>query len=150
MKCERFKAPAEIPATPVSRFPHVSQFPAFPSFPIFSILPFPDFPIFRSFPLFQADPVGSTRASRPKLDRFMVTVMTKFVNMLTVSKAKATFSGIARKVVRSKNPVIVRVPDGFIQIAPYELPEEVAPIPAGSLKLRPREVALPHTFGESL
>ena len=47
------------------------------------------------------------------------------MKMLTVSKAKATFSGIARNVVRSKKPVIVRVPNGFIQIAPYELPEEV-------------------------
>ena len=74
------------------------------------------------------------------LDLFLVTVMTNWVKMLTVSKAKATFSGIARKVVRSKKPVIVRVPDSFIQIAPYELPEEVAPFPAGSLKLLPREV----------
>jgi hypothetical protein len=70
--------------------------------------------------------------------------------MLTVSKAKAKFSGIARKVVRSRKPVIVRVPDGFIQIAPYELPEEVPPFPTGSLKLLPREVELHNTFGESL
>jgi len=76
--------------------------------------------------------------------------MTTLVNMLTVSKAKAKFSGIARKVVRSRKPVIVRVPDGFIQIAPYELPEEVPPFPAGSLKLLPREVELHNTFGESL
>jgi hypothetical protein len=76
--------------------------------------------------------------------------MTKSVNMLTVSKAKATFSGIAREVVRSKKPVIVRVPNGFIQIAPYELPEEVAPIPAGSLKLLARELDLHNSFGESL
>lgn len=70
--------------------------------------------------------------------------MSGFVNMLTVSKARAAFSGIARKVVRSKKPVIVRVPNGSIQIAPYELPEEVAPFPAGSLKLLPRGLA---TFG---
>jgi len=74
--------------------------------------------------------------------------MTTLVNMLTVSKAKAKFSGIARKVVRSRKPVIVRVPDGFIQIAPYELPEEVPPFPAGSLKLLAREVNLHNTFGE--
>lgn len=72
------------------------------------------------------------------------------MKMLTVSKAKATFSGIARNVVRSKKPVIVRVPNGFIQIAPYELPEEVAPFPAGSLDLLPRELELHNTFGESL
>jgi hypothetical protein len=76
--------------------------------------------------------------------------MTKDMNMLTVSKAKAGFSGIARKVVRSKKPVIVRVPDGFIQIAPYDLPVEVAPFPAGSLKLLAREVDLHNTFGETL
>ena len=84
------------------------------------------------------------------LDLFVVTNMTSRMNMLTVSKAKATFSGIARKVVRSKKPVIVRVPDGFIQIAPYEFPAEVAPFPAGSLKLLPREVELHNTLGESL
>jgi hypothetical protein len=76
--------------------------------------------------------------------------MTIHVKMLTVSKAKATFSGIARNVVRSKKPVIVRVPDGFIQIAPYDLPEEVPPFQAGSLKLLPREVELHNTFGETL
>jgi len=76
--------------------------------------------------------------------------MTKPMKMLTVSKAKATFSGIARRVVRSKRPVIVRVPDGFIQIAPYDLPEEVPAFQAGSLKLLSREVNLHNSFGESL
>jgi hypothetical protein len=76
--------------------------------------------------------------------------MTNFVKMLTVSKAKATFSGIARNVVRSKKPVIVRVPNGFIQIAPYELPTEVPPFGAGSLQLLPREVDLHNPFGEAL
>jgi hypothetical protein len=72
------------------------------------------------------------------------------MKMLTVSKAKATFSGIARNVVRSKKPVIVRVPNGFIQIAPYELPVEVPEFPVGSLDLLPRELELHNTFGESL
>ena len=72
------------------------------------------------------------------------------MNMLTVSKAKAQFSGIARKVVSSKKPVIVRVPNGFIQIAPYDLPEEVPPAPKGSLKLLAREVELHNALGESL
>jgi hypothetical protein len=72
------------------------------------------------------------------------------MNMLNVSTAKAQFSGIARKVVRSRRPVIVRVPDGFIQIAPYDLPEEVAPAPAGRLKLTAKELKLHNTFGESL
>ena len=72
------------------------------------------------------------------------------MHMLTVSKAKAQFSGIARKVVSSKKPVIVRVPNGFIQIAPYELPEEIPPAPKGSLKLLAREVELHNALGESL
>jgi hypothetical protein len=72
------------------------------------------------------------------------------MTMLTVSKAKAQFSGIARGVVRSKKPVIVRVPNGFIQIAPYELPAEVPATPRGTLKLLPRERELHNTFGESL
>jgi hypothetical protein len=76
--------------------------------------------------------------------------LTSLMNMLTVSVAKAKFSGIARNVVRSKKPVIVRVPNGFIQIAPYELPAEVTPFPAGSLKLLARELELHNTFGESL
>ncbi|MGD1029898.1 MAG: hypothetical protein ABSA05_02035 [Opitutaceae bacterium] len=72
------------------------------------------------------------------------------MNMLTVSKAKAQFSGIARKVVRSRKPVIVRVPDGFIQIAPYELPQEVPAFRKGSLNLLARESELHNTFGEAL
>jgi len=76
--------------------------------------------------------------------------MTHGMDMLSVSKAKAKFSGIARRVVRSRKPVIVRVPDGFIQIAPYELPAEVPEAPVGSLKLLPREVSLHNTFGDSL
>jgi hypothetical protein len=36
------------------------------------------------------------------------------------------------------------------QIAPYELPEEVAAFPSGSLELLPRELELHNTFGESL
>lgn len=84
------------------------------------------------------------------LDLLLVTDMTTHMKMLTVSKAKATFSGIARNVVRSRKPVIVRVPDGFIQIAPYDLPEIVPPFRFGSLKLLPREVNRHNTFGESL
>jgi hypothetical protein len=72
------------------------------------------------------------------------------MDMLTLSKAKAQFSGIARKVVRSKKPVIVRVPNGFVQIAPYELPEKVPPAPPGSLKLTAAELALHNSFGEAL
>ncbi len=69
---------------------------------------------------------------------------------LTVSKAKAGFSGVARKVIRSRQPVIVKTPAGFIQIAPYDLPVEVPPAPPGSLNLTAEELKLHNTFGESL
>ena len=72
------------------------------------------------------------------------------MKMLTVSKAKAGFSGIARRVVRSRKPVIVRVPDGFVQIAPYEFPEEVPPARPGTLRLTPAELELHNSFGETL
>ena len=90
------------------------------------------------------------RGSCTLLDHLLVMSMTSAMNLLTVSKAKAQFSGIARKVVRSKRPVIVRVPNGFIQIAPYDLPAEVPAAPQGSLKLLPRELELHNTFGETL
>jgi hypothetical protein len=76
--------------------------------------------------------------------------VTILMNMLTVSKAKAGFSGIAREVIHSKQPVIVRVPHGFIQIAPYNLPEEVTPAPKGSIKRLAREIALGNRLGDAL
>lgn len=93
----------------------------------------------------------TTRARRATaLDQIMVMPMTQCMNMLTVSKAKAHFSGIARRVVRSRKPVIVRVPNGFIQIAPYDLPEAVPPAPRGSLgKFSAEELRLRNTFGET-
>lgn len=75
--------------------------------------------------------------------------LTCVVDMLTVSIAKAKFSGIARKVVRSKKPVIVRVPNGFIQIAPYALPEEITPAPKGSIHRLTAEIELGNTLGDS-
>jgi hypothetical protein len=44
----------------------------------------------------------------------------------------------------------VSVPNGFIQIAPYDLPEEVPAAPQGSLKLLPRELERHNTLGETL
>ncbi len=69
---------------------------------------------------------------------------------LTVSKAKAKFSGVARRVIKTKQPVLVRTPQGFIQILPYELPEAVPPAARGELKLTRRELTLHNAFGESL
>ena len=72
------------------------------------------------------------------------------MDMLTVSKAKAGFSRVARRVIRTRQPVVIRTPAGFVQIVPYDLPEEVPPAPAGALKLSSEELELHNTFGESL
>jgi hypothetical protein len=69
---------------------------------------------------------------------------------LTVSKAKAQFSGVARRVIKTRKPVLVRTPQGFIQIVPYDVPEEVPPAARGELKLTARELELHNRFGESL
>lgn len=69
---------------------------------------------------------------------------------LTVSKAKAGFSQVTRKVIKSRKPVLVRTPAGFVQIAPYDFPEEVPPAAPGALKLTARELKLHNTFGETL
>jgi hypothetical protein len=72
------------------------------------------------------------------------------MEVLTVSKAKAGFSRVTRGVIKTRRPVIVRTPAGFVQIAPYDLPEEVAPAKPGSLKLTARELELHNTFGDAL
>ena len=69
---------------------------------------------------------------------------------LTVSKAKAQFSGVARRVIKTRKPVLVRTPQGFVQIVPYDLPEAVPPAARGELKLTARELELHNTFGDSL
>jgi len=68
----------------------------------------------------------------------------------TFSKAKAGFSQVARKVIKSKKSVLVRTPAGFVQISPYDLPEEVMPAASGMLKLTSEELELHNSFGESL
>ena len=70
---------------------------------------------------------------------------------VTVSKAKAGFSKLTRRVIKSRIPIIVRTPAGYVQIAPYDLPEEVPPAPRGSLgKFTSAELQLVNTFGDSL
>ena len=70
---------------------------------------------------------------------------------LTVSKAKAGFSQVARKVIKSRKSVLVRTPAGFVQISPYDLPEEVLPAAPGLLRLTAEELKTLHnSFGESL
>lgn len=72
------------------------------------------------------------------------------MEMLTVSKAKAGFSKVTRDVIKNRRPVIIRTPAGFVQIVPYDLPEEVPPAKPGTLKLTARELNLHNTFGDSL
>ena len=100
----------------------------------------------RPFPLQVAD--AAEGASQ--LDHNLVMDMTRFMEMLSVSNAKAGFSGIAREVIRTKKTVIVRVPHGFIQIAPYELPAEVSPAPKGTIKRTAREIELGNILGDAL
>lgn len=69
---------------------------------------------------------------------------------LTVSKARASFSRVTRGVLKSRKPVVVQTPRGLVQIAPYDLAEEVRPAPPGSLKLTSEEIKLHNTFGETL
>jgi hypothetical protein len=77
-------------------------------------------------------------------------VINETMQTLTVSKAKAGFSQVARTVIKSRKPVLVRTPTGFVQISPYDLPEEVPPAAVGSLKLTSRELELHNSLGDSL
>lgn len=69
---------------------------------------------------------------------------------LTVSKAKAGFSGIARKVIKTKQPVMVKTPTGYVQIVPFDVPEFVPPAEKGWYKPSSEELQRSNTFGDSL
>ena len=71
------------------------------------------------------------------------------MQMLTVSKARASFSRVSRGVLKSRKAVVVRTPAGLVQIAPYDPTNAVPPAPRGSRKLLPREIEMHNTFGES-
>ncbi len=72
------------------------------------------------------------------------------MDMLTVSKAKAGFSRVTRRVIKTRQPVVVRTPAGFVQIVPYDLPEEVPAAAVGTLRLTREELKLHNTFGDAL
>jgi hypothetical protein len=72
------------------------------------------------------------------------------MQVLTVSKAKATFSGVARRVIRTKKPVTVRTPLGFVQIVPLDVPEYVPPSESGDFEFSTEAIRLANTFGETL
>lgn len=69
---------------------------------------------------------------------------------LNVSRAKAQFSGIARRVIKSRESVIVKTPAGYVQIVPFDVPDFVAPAERGSIQLTEREIELANRLGESL
>jgi hypothetical protein len=72
------------------------------------------------------------------------------MQILNVSKAKSQFSGIARRVIRTRESVIVKTPAGYVQIVPFDVPDFVPPAEKGSVKLTEREIALANTLGETL
>jgi hypothetical protein len=80
----------------------------------------------------------------------LVSVILTVMQLLTVSKAKAGFSGLARRIIKKRETVVVRTPHGFIQMAPYDLPEVVAPAPRGRIRHLPQALEMINTFGESL
>ena len=69
---------------------------------------------------------------------------------LNVSRAKAQFSGIARRVIKNRESVIVRTPSGYVQIVPFDVPDFVPPAIKGMIKLTDREIALANTLGQKL
>ena len=69
---------------------------------------------------------------------------------LTISEAKATFSGVARRVIKTKNPVLVRTPAGYVQIVPFDMPEYVPPSKSGDFDFSDAHIKLSNTFGETL
>ena len=69
---------------------------------------------------------------------------------LTVTKARASFSRVTRKVLKTRQPVVVRTPAGLVQIAPYDLIDEVPPAPPGSVgKMSAEDYKFANTFGET-
>jgi hypothetical protein len=94
-------------------------------------------------------PLALLGVSTP-LDYFMVRIKTKHMTTLTVSKAKAEFSGIARRVIKTKQPVMVKTPTGYVQIVPFDVPEYVPPAEKGWYKATADELRLANTLGEAL
>ncbi len=80
----------------------------------------------------------------------MVMMPTIFMTTLTVSEAKAQFSSIARRVIKTKKGVIVSTPTGSVQIIPYDVPEYVPPAEKGAFTYSADAIRLANTFGESL
>lgn len=69
---------------------------------------------------------------------------------MNVSRTKAGFSCIARRVIKPREPVIVKKPGGDVQIVPFDVPEFVPPAGKGSIRLTAREIELANRPGEAL
>ena len=72
------------------------------------------------------------------------------IPVLTISKARATFSGLARKVIKTKNPILVRTPAGYVQIVPFDMPEYVPPSKPGDFDFSDAHINLSNAFGDTL
>jgi hypothetical protein len=69
---------------------------------------------------------------------------------LTVTKARASFSKVARGVIKTRRPVVVKTPKGMVQIAPYAPAESLSVRPLDYVRLTDREIELSNTFGDTL
>lgn len=68
---------------------------------------------------------------------------------IAVSKAKAQFSGIARRVVKTKEPITISTPAGLVQLIPWDLPSVVEPFARGKICMTEDEIRLANSFGET-
>jgi len=73
----------------------------------------------------------------------------RLMKTITVTKAKAQFSGIARRVVRTKEPVTIATPTGLVQLIPWDLPAVIEPFAPGTIRMTPEEIRLANTFGDT-
>jgi hypothetical protein len=73
-----------------------------------------------------------------------------WMKTLNVSRAKAQFSGIARRVIKNRESVLVKTPTGYVQIVPFDAPEFVEPAEKGTIQLTEREIQLANRLGESM
>ena len=70
---------------------------------------------------------------------------------LTLSEAKAGFDDVMLRVIKSRKPVLVRTPAGYVQIAPYEASKVPSATSRRSLgKFTAEQYRLHNTIGDSL
>lgn len=100
--------------------------------------------------LVDAGPLIGAKEHEAALDPSSLPIYLAPMQTLTAAKARDGFGRVTRQVLKTRKPVIVETREGLVQIAPYDLNEEVPPAPPGSLKLTPAEIKLHNTFGETL